>query len=213
MKLDKSVLYFRVVKSVFISFGFLIFFAPGYGATDDENFIELGEKGIEAFRQGNLILAMDLLNKSAVKGYAPAQTTLAYIMDQAEENDRAFEWFELAAKQNYAAAQFGLGNMYAKGEGTPKDPLIAGQWIKKSALQQHAPAMRAYAYALEYGNLGFEMGPDQALHWYRLCSDAGDLVCTRRLVQAYETGDLGEPVDEDRANELRRRLNQVPGEG
>jgi hypothetical protein len=202
-----------MIKSVFISFVFLGFFAPGSGITGDENFIDLGEKGIEAFRQGNLILAMDLLNRSAEKGYAPAQTTLAYILDQSEEDDHAFKLFEQAAKQEYAAAQFGLGNMYAKGEGVQQNPMIAGQWIKKSAEQNHPPAMRAYAFALEYGNLGFDMNSAQALHWYHLCNDAGDSVCTRRLVQAYEKGDLSQPADENKANELRRRLNQMPEEG
>lgn len=156
---------------------------------------------------------MDLLNKSAEKGYAPAQTTLAYILDQSEEDDQAFKLFEQAAKQNYAAAQFGLGNMYAKGEGVEQDPLIAGQWIKKSAEQSHRPAMRAYAFALEFGKLGLDRNSELALHWYQLCNDAGDSVCARRLVQAYEKGDLGQPADENKADELRRRLNQIPAEG
>ena len=36
-----------------------------------------GDKGIAEYRKGNLIEAMDLLEKSAVKGYTPAQITLA----------------------------------------------------------------------------------------------------------------------------------------
>ena len=187
----------------------LVFLVPGFGYSDEVTFIEQGEKGIEEFRQGNLITAIDLLSKSAEKGYAPAQVTLAYIMDQAEENDRAFELFEQAALQDNAAAQFGLGNMYAKGEGTEKDPFLGGQWIKKSALQNHAPAMRAYAFALEHGNLGLQRRLDQALQWYNQCHEAGDPVCTRRLVNIYENGELGLPVDKNKADELRLLLNDM----
>lgn len=213
MKFDGTVQHSRMMKPVLRFFVMLILVIPKFGHADEGQFIEQGKKGIEAFRQGNLMIAIELLSKSAEKGYAPAQTTLAYIMDQAEENDRAFELFEQAAKQDYAAAQFGLGKMYAKGEGTQKDPLIAGRWIKKSALQHHAPAMRAYAFALEHGRLGFDRNSEQALHWYYQCHDAGDSVCARRLVQAYEKGDLGQPADENKADELRRRLNPVPEEG
>jgi len=169
---------------------------------------EQGEKGIEEFRRGNLIQAMTLLNKSAASGYTPAQTTLAYILDQAEENDRAFKLFKQAAEKNNSAAQFGLGNMYAKGEGTDKDTVVAGQWIKKSALQLHAPAMRAYAYALESGNLGFKKNTQQALHWYMKCNQAADVICTRRLFKIYSDGELGQAVNLQKASEFKHRLEQ-----
>ncbi|MCH7880276.1 MAG: hypothetical protein IIB69_01630 [Proteobacteria bacterium] len=55
MKSGKPVQYSRTMKSVFISFVFLFFFAPG-------------------------------------------QTTLAYILDQSEEDDHAFKLFELMKK-------------------------------------------------------------------------------------------------------------------
>ncbi|UCH40122.1 MAG: hypothetical protein JSU67_18705, partial [Gammaproteobacteria bacterium] len=42
-----------------------------------------GERGIAEYRKGNLIVGMELLQKSAEAGYAPAQTTLAYILDAA----------------------------------------------------------------------------------------------------------------------------------
>ena len=42
----------------------------------EENYIEMGEQGIQAFQNGDFVTAMGLLEKSAVKGYAPAQATL-----------------------------------------------------------------------------------------------------------------------------------------
>ena len=35
------------------------------------------------------------------------------------------KWYRLAADQGYAAAQFNLGVMYAKGQGVPQDYVLA----------------------------------------------------------------------------------------
>ncbi len=176
-------------------------------ADNNPDYIQEHEKGSIAYQQGNLIQAMSHFEHAAKAGYAPSQTTLAYILDQAEEDKRAFELFKQAAEKNYAAAQFGLGNMYAKGEGTEKNQIVAGILIKKSATQQHTPAMRAYAYALEFGHLGFSKNPDLAFHWYQLCSAAGDPVCSRRLLQVYKNADLNQAANSTKAATLQQQLN------
>ncbi len=176
-------------------------------ADNNPDYIQEHKKGSIAYQQGNLIQAMSHFELAAKAGYAPSQTTLAYILDQAEENKRAFKLFKQAAKKNYAAAQFGLGNMYAKGEGTSKNITLAGILIKKSATQNHIPAMRAYAYALEFGNLGFTKNHDLAFHWYQLCSTAGDPVCSRRLLQVYKNGDLNQAANSNKADKLQQQLN------
>ncbi len=153
------------------------------------------QKAMLAYRQGNLITTMTLLEQAARKNYAPAQTTLAYILDQAEENKRAFQLYQRAAEQNYPEALFGLGNMYAKGEGTVLDSNKAGLLIQQSAKLKYTPAMRAYAYALEFGQLGFNQNPEKAFHWYQLCSSASDPVCKRRVFQVYTHGGLNQAAN------------------
>ncbi|VAX01447.1 hypothetical protein MNBD_GAMMA22-1957 [hydrothermal vent metagenome] len=191
----------------FYLLSYLMLFSSLCFADSKPEYLQEHTKGIKAYRQGNLIQAMLHLENSAKSGYAPSQTTLAYILDQAEENERAFKLFKKAAEKNYAAAQFGLGNMYAKGEGTTKDVITAGIWIKKSAKQYHTPAMRAYAYALEFGRLGFAKNEDLAFQWYQLCSQAQDPVCSRRLMQVYKNGGLKQAVDSIKANKLQHQLN------
>ena len=154
-----------------------------------------GDKGIAEYRKGNLIESMLLLEKSAGKGYAPAQVTLAYILDKSEQDTQALHWYQQAANNNYPAGLFGLGNMYATGEGTEKDPQKAGQMIEKSALLGHLPAMRAYAYALEYGQLGFSQNNSSAAEWYLKSADSGDKDSMRRLKKAFTLGQLGLPVN------------------
>jgi TPR repeat protein len=166
-----------------------------------------GDKGIEEYRNGNLIEAMYLLEKSALKGYIPAQITLAHILDKAEQNSEAFHWYQQAAKNKDAAGLFGLGGMYAKGEGTPADPPKAGQLIKQSALLGHLPAMRAYAYALEHGQLGFSQNNSAAVEWFIKAANSGDKVSMRRLRNAYTLGQLGMPVDPEQASKWDAEIN------
>ena len=166
-----------------------------------------GDKGIEEYRNGNLIEAMDLLEKSALKGYTPAQITLAHILDKAEQDSEAFHWYQQAAKNKDAAGLFGLGGMYAKGEGTQADPPKAGQLIKQSALLGHLPAMRAYAYALEHGQLGFSQNNSAAAEWFLKAANSGDGVSMRRLKKAYTLGQLGMPVDPEQASKWDAEIN------
>lgn len=149
-----------------------------------------GERGIEEYRKGNLIEGMQLLQQSASAGYTPAQTTLAFILDAAENDAQAFHWYSQAAASGDAAGLFGLGGMYAKGEGTPRDAQKAGELIERAARLEHLVAMRVYAHALEHGQLGFRADPGRAVEWYRKAADAGDERAMRRLMQAYANGDL-----------------------
>jgi TPR repeat protein len=92
-----------------------------------------GERGIEAYQQGRLIEAMELLESAAQGGYAPAQVMLAFIQDAAENDNEAFEWYRRAAEAGDAAGIYGLGIMYAKGEGVERDPVEAGRLIRPRA--------------------------------------------------------------------------------
>jgi len=168
-----------------------------------------GDLGIAEYRKGNLIEAMQLLEKSAEQGYMPAQTTLAFILDSAEHDTEAFHWYQQAADRKDAAGLFGLAGMYAKGEGADKNPRKAGQLIQQAAELVHVEAMRVYAHALEYGQLGFESSPPSAAKWYLKAAGLGDKVSMQRLKKAYTLGQLGLPVDTQQARAWRKKLNQA----
>ena len=167
-----------------------------------------GDQGIEEYRKGNLIEGMQLLEKSAAQGYAPAQTTLAYILDAAEQNADAFHWYQQAAESNDAAGLFGLGGMYIKGEGTVKDPIKGGQLIKQAAQLDYVQAMRVYAHALEHGQLGFEPDQQSAAEWYLKAASLGDRNSMQRLKKAYTLGQLGLPVDPQQVEAWDDKINQ-----
>jgi len=167
-----------------------------------------GDQGIEEYRKGNLIEGMQLLEKSAAQGYAPAQTTLAYILDAAEQDADAFHWYQQAAESNDAAGLFGLGGMYIKGEGTVKDPIKGGQLIEKAAQLDHVQAMRVYARALEHGQLGIEPDQGSAAEWYLKAASLGDQNSMLRLKKAYTLGQLGLPVDPQQVETWDKKINQ-----
>lgn len=172
----------------------------------DPEYIEEGKKGIEAFRIGDLPTAMGLLEHSAAGGYAPAQTTLGYILDGAEEDERAFELFLAAAKNGYPEAMFRLGKMYAKGEGVEINTPLAGEWYKKAATLQYVPAMRTLANALEHGRLGFALNEAEAYKWYVKCDEYGDDTCGRRLMNLFTTGGLGQTADKKMAAHYKSKI-------
>ena len=52
------------------------------------------------------------------------------------KNDQeAFKWFSLAAKQNDPEAQYNVGTMYAKGKGVQQNMQEALIWMKRAAEQ------------------------------------------------------------------------------
>jgi len=167
-----------------------------------------GDQGIELFREGRVIEAMELLERASREGYAPAQVTLAYILDISERDDEAFEWYRQAAEANDPAGIYGLGTMYAKGEGVERDPARAGQLVKRAAEMEHLMAMRSFAYALENGGLGFDADPAAAAEWFLRAAQAGDPVAMRRLRDAYAEGQLGLPVDAEQAAQWHAKISK-----
>jgi len=119
----------------------------------------------EAFSKGDLTQTIPLLKKAASAGYAPAQARLGEILDVSEFNEEAVTWFRKAADQGNAAGEFGLGRMYALGEGIEKDPKKALYWITLAAEKDYLQAIKLLAQAYRTGQLGLTVDPQQAQLW------------------------------------------------
>jgi hypothetical protein len=77
----------------------------------------------------------------------------------------AFKWFELAAQQNHAEAQYSLGVMYRTGQGVPIDKSKAYVWFNLSAAQGHPRAREARDSLLP------ALAPEQILAAQRAAQD------------------------------------------
>ncbi|MCL5059879.1 MAG: sel1 repeat family protein [Candidatus Thermoplasmatota archaeon] len=119
----------------------------------------------EAFRVGDLVKAMALLKQAAEQNYPPAQARLAELLDVAEQNEEAVRWFRKAADQGSAAGEFGLGRMYAAGEGVEKDAGKAVFWIRRAAEKDYLPAVDVMAQAYRIGDLGLAIDIQQSQFW------------------------------------------------
>jgi TPR repeat protein len=125
------------------------------------------QEGISAFHNGDLVTAMEKFELAADAGSPEAQARLAWIYDQSEENEIAVELYRRSAEQSFADGEFGLGEMYAKGEGVEQDVDEAFLWFERAAHQGHLHAIRVIINAFERGALGREIQPEKADKWRR----------------------------------------------
>lgn len=123
---------------------------------------ELAEK---EFARGDLVASMALWRKAAQQGYAPAQVRLADILDKAEEDVEAADWYRKAAEQGNAAGEYGLGQMYLKGEGVKKDIGQARLYILRAAEKNDLLAVVLMMSAYRTGGLGLAIDHAQADAW------------------------------------------------
>lgn len=129
------------------------------GAADDL------QAGIDAFNRGDLPGAMALYEKAAEAGLPEAQVRLAYLLDYAEDNEKAVFWYRAAADQDYPDGIAGLAAMYAKGEGVDQDPGKARELFEKAGEAGHAGSIRVLISAYQKGELGVEKDPAQVAYW------------------------------------------------
>jgi len=146
---------------------------------------DLAEK---EFARGDLVAAMSLWRKAAQEGYAPAQARLGDVLDKAEEDQEAAEWYRKAAAQGNAAGEDGLGQMYAKGEGVKQDFEMARTYILRAAEKNYAPAVILMMDAYRNGGLGLSIDKAKADEWE---AKVIALVPDYKKVQAKNAGKKG----------------------
>src|SRR5256885_2330217 len=110
----------------------------------------LYESGKKFYEEKNYEKALALFMVSAEQNHADAQNydagqgNLGYMyqfgLGVEKDEKKAFEWYELSAKQNNAYAQCRLGYMYQNGLSVKKDEKKAVEWYERSAKQNNATA-------------------------------------------------------------------------
>jgi TPR repeat protein len=154
------------------------------------------EAGFAAYREEDLITAMQLLEKSALAGHAQAQVLLGYIQDRAEANEEAVRWYQMALDQGEPEAMLRLGLLYRNGEGVETDVDRGNELIIQAAESGLPEAMFSLAKQLENDE---PIDLAEAVRWYQLAADAGQSNSRERLRRAYSLGELGLTIDADLA--------------
>ena len=185
------------VCSVFIG---TVFAAP----QDDFN------AGRRAYLAGDVVAAMTPLRRAADAGHAPAQSLYGYILEKAEYNEEAAQYFRRAAEQGDADGQYGLGLLYAMGEGVARDPAAARDWLERAGNQNHGLAVVALSQAFLAGRLGFKTDPADAegLGWVRKAGELDSIPALSYLAQGYRSGAFG-ALDPKQAERLEARIREL----
>lgn len=140
--------------------GFAAYQIGDYRRAAETWFLEAENKNIKAqYNIGLLYLSgegvvrdewegLQWITAAADNGLMEAQVTLAELYAQGgeviEQNfNVAAIWFEQAATQNVAEAQFQLGVYYEYGIGVKRNDTVALQWYEKAAKQNHEEAKQA----------------------------------------------------------------------
>jgi len=115
----------------------------------------------------------------------------------------AMRWYERAAGEGVADAQFLLGRMLETGQFRPRDPAAAAGWYRKAALQGHALAQFRLGTMYETG-YGVAADPAAAARWYEKAAAQGVAEAQFNLARLYETG-KGVAADKAHALTLYRQ--------
>ena len=128
--------------------------------------------------------------------------TLSVQADRFEDGEVAYDrgdyaaaaqlWRE-AAEQGHAKAQYNLGILYYKGQGTPRDYAKAMQWFRKAAYHEIAQAQ--YNLGIMYHQAeGTPINYVKAALWYRKAAEQGHAKAQYNLGVLYKQGH-GVPQD------------------
>ena len=132
--------------------------------------------GTQAAEYNAAFVAM--VKADAERGDAGSQCALAECYDFGtcesipQDRSKARIWYEKAAAQGRAKAQFNLGIMYAKGEGVPQDYAKAREWWEKAAAQGYADAQLNLGFMYHEGH-GVRQDYVKAQKWYEKAATQG----------------------------------------
>lgn len=170
------------------------------------------QAGLDAWQAGDMVGALKHYHVAAEAGVALAQAKLGYIYDQSNDDEAAVYWYREASNQNHPDGEFGLGEMYAKGEGVEQDFEIAVEMFMRAAVGGHAQARRVLANAYEHGGLERDVSKAEALRWLKLAADSGDINAMERMASLYTDGGLGVEPDPTQAEQWQARVDAAKAE-
>lgn len=105
------------------------------------------EDGINAFDAGEFRRAMELLLPVAEEGAAEAQFYVGQMHDfgrgVVQDDWRALEWYDRAARLGHGGAQFGVARMFDSGESIPQQFVESYAWASVAA-DQDVPGAAAH---------------------------------------------------------------------
>lgn len=120
-----------------------------------------------------------------------ANTALGCIYSKGElgepDGNKAVEYFEKAADNGFAKAQYYLGMLYETGEVVDKDYELALSYFESAAEKDYAPALSQIAY-IYFNGFGVDTDYVQAVYYEKLAAAQGYVPAQINLGYLYENG-------------------------
>jgi TPR repeat protein len=132
--------------------------------------------------------ALAVVRAQAEAGDAVAQFSLGSITYfGAQDPSQGIAWIQKAAAQQFAPAEFHMGQVYDFGFGVAQDDRQALVWYRRAADHGSAPGQRALG---DFYRKGRAVPGDAvaAARWYRRAADGDDLQAQFQLGQLYFDG-------------------------
>lgn len=87
------------------------------------------------------------------------------------DTNQAINWFDMAAEQDFAPAQYRLGNIYEKGIGVEQDVALAKDYYRDAAANGHVKSM--HNLGVIYASNGEHQDLTLAAEWFKRGADYG----------------------------------------
>jgi uncharacterized protein len=182
----------------------------GFAAAQYELSLLLQEKN-----EDELAEAINWLRKSALQGFLLAQDLYSLYCDggiggMAPDPAEAFHFCLLAAKGGYYPAARRVASMLEEGNGVAINLEQAFHWYHRAAelgdVDSAASVGRMYATGT-----GVEKNDAKALEWFQEGQKRGSPWALYWLSSVYRFGELGQPIDSSKADELGIRAQELLG--
>ncbi len=98
-----------------------------------------------------------------------------------QDDEKAVEWYQKAAEQGHAIAQYDLSWMYQHGRGVSPNSSEALKWCRKAAEQGYADAQNTLGWRFQYVRGVNVQNYDEAIRWYRTAAEQGHADAQHRL--------------------------------
>lgn len=101
------------------------------------------QRGLAAYRRGDVAAAIGTLRPAAQAGHAPSQVLLGFILEHGDFAMEAAALYGQAAAQGDAEGHASLASLLLGGRGNAKDEKAAREHFSKAAALGHAGARQA----------------------------------------------------------------------
>jgi hypothetical protein len=117
--------------------------------------------------------------------------------EKQKDYGQAMQWYQKAAAQGDATADYDIGILYDKGFGVPQDRGQAMEWFQKAAARGDAPAEYKIGQYYRAG-LGVTQDYSQAMQWFQKAAAQGNADAENGIGTLYGSGG-GVPQDYSQA--------------